>query len=187
MSNILQTALARLEREQRLVNPRLKGATHAPRRFGYRGDLVLEFRDSGVGEQREPELLCQQVLAVGNEGAPTIAFFAGYLSSFSHLKDVVSVLSGILKGGGKYFLFCGSVGPGSRYQIPLGGAIWYVLPIAGTSVENELLSLLYIDRLDYEELEPQGQLDAIADAAIQYDVTFDMMTYAEGVERFALP
>lgn len=187
MSSILQTALARLEQEQRLLNPRLKGATQAPRRFGFRGDLVLKFRDAAPGETCEPELLCRQVLAVGNEGAPTIPFFAGYLSSFSHLKDVAHVLSGILKGGGKYFLFCDDIDPSARYQIPLNGAMWYVLPSAGNGVEETLLDLLYVDKMSYEELGPRDQLDAIADAAIQYDITFDMMTYAEGVERFAPP
>ncbi len=186
MPSILQTPLARLEREQRLLNPQIKGHTLTPQRFGYRGDLVLKFRD-GAGEPGKPELVCRQVFTVGNEGAPTIAFFAGYLASFSDLKELVNALSGTLKGGGKYFLFCGSLSPSARYQVPLGGALWYVLPSAGSSVEDELLDLLYIDKSSYEELEPREQLDAIANTAIQYDITFDMMTFSEGVERLAMP
>ncbi|HEY0464904.1 MAG TPA: hypothetical protein VGC79_11870, partial [Polyangiaceae bacterium] len=72
MSNILQTPLARLEREQRLLNPQLKGPSRTPQRFGYRGDLLLEFRDAAAGAPSEPELLCRQVFKVGNEGAPGI-------------------------------------------------------------------------------------------------------------------
>jgi len=182
MTAILQTALAGLEREQRLLNPLLKGETRSPRRVGFQGDLVLKFRSE---DQSQPELLCREVSTCGNAGAPTIAFFAGKLSSFAHLKDVASVLKGILKGGGKYFLFCDDLDSSSRYQVPQGGVMWYMLPTTTESVERELLNLLYIDQAEFGELGAVEQLDAVADAAAQFDITFDMMTYAEGVERLA--
>jgi len=180
MTGILQTALAGLEREQRLQNPLLKGETRASRRVGFRGDLVLKFRGD---DPSQPELLCRQVSTCGNTGAPTIAFFAGKLASFAHLKEVASVLNGILKGGGKYFLFCDDLAASSRYQVPHAGVMWYMLPTTTDSVERELLNLLYIDQADFVELGAVEQLDAVADAAAQFDITFDMMTYAEGLER----
>jgi len=61
--------------------------------------------------------------------------------------------------------------------------MWYMLPTTADSVERELLNLLYIDQADFAELGAVEQLDAVADAAAHFDITFDMMTYAEGLER----
>jgi hypothetical protein len=107
------------------------------------------------------------------------------LPNFSDLKSLAETLQGLLKGGGKYFVFCGDVPLTARYQIPLDGALWYVLPLTESSVESELIKLLYLDQAAFAELSPVQKLDAIADEALAYDVTFDMLTYAEGVTRFS--
>jgi hypothetical protein len=60
--------------------------------------------------------------------------------------------------------------------------MFYVLPIDEATVYNELLDLLYLEKNELKKLDTAAKLDAIADAAMKFDVTFDMITYSEGLE-----
>ena len=184
MTDILRTALAALERQGRLQSPALKSQTNTPRRFAFQGDLLIHPRDQPASGGATPPRTCSQLITFGLEGAPTLPFLAGYLRSFADLKSLAQTLQGLLKGGGKYFVFCADLPPTARYQVPLDGALWYVLPLCESSVESELVKLLYLDKASFAELEPAAKLDTIADEALAYDITFDMLTYAEGVTRF---
>lgn len=176
------TAFATLQQQGRLLNPVLKAPTHQPGRFGFRGELALRFAPKLADEARPPELTCDQVMAVANAGDPKLPFFAGYLLSFEHLKDVAEVLGDTLSAGGKYFLFCNNIDLSKKYQVPYKGAMFYVLPIDEATVYNELLELLYLEKNTLKKLDTAGKLDAVADAALKYDVTFDVITYGEGLE-----
>lgn len=176
------TAFARLEAEGRLLNPVLKGPTNKFGRVGFRGELALRFAPKLADEARPPELACTQVLALANVGEKHLPFFAGYLLSFEHLKDVAEVLGEALSAGGKYFLYCNNIDLSKKYQVPYKGAMFYVLPIDEATVYNELLELFYIDKGDLKKKDTAGKLDAIADAALKFDVTFDTITYSEGLE-----
>jgi hypothetical protein len=179
------SAFARLQAEGRLLNPVLKGATKVPGRFGFRGELALRFATKLADEARPPELTCDQVIAVAQAGNPKLPFFAGYLLSFEHLKDVAEALGDTLSAGGKYFLFCNNIDLSKKYQVPYNanghGALFYVLPIDESTVYNELLELLYLERTELKKLDTAGKTDRVADAALKFDVTFDTITYAEGV------
>ncbi|MBI3381748.1 MAG: hypothetical protein HY019_07045 [Aquabacterium sp.] len=178
---IEQTVFGRLDKGRYLQNPVFKGMTHKPSRFGFRGELALRFSTQLADEARPPELTCDQVMAVANTGESTLPFFTGYLLSFEHLKDVAEVLGEALSAGGKYFLFCNNIDLSKKYQVPYKGAMFYVLPIDEGTVYNELLELLYLERNDLKKLDTAAKLDRIADAAAKYDVTFDTITYAEGL------
>ena len=178
---LADTAFARLESEGRLLNPVLKGATHKPGRFGFRGELALRFAQKKADEARPPELTCDQVIAIASVGDPKLAFFAGYLLSFEHLQDVAEVLGDTLSAGGKYFLFCNNIDLSKKYQVPLKGALFYVLPIDEATVYNELLELLYLEKGELKKLDTAGKTDRVADAALKFDITFDTITYAEGL------
>ena len=188
MSSILdattidQTALGRLEAQRRLQNPVLKAPTHKPGRFGFRGELALRFATQMADEARPPELTCDQVMAIATAGEKTLPFFCGYLLSFEHLKDVAEVLGEALSAGGKYFLFCNNMDLSRKYQVPYKGAMFYVLPIDEGTVYNELLELLYLEKNDLKRLDTAAKLDIIADTALKYDITYDTLTYAEGLE-----
>jgi hypothetical protein len=188
MSSILdattidQTALGRLEAQRRLQNPVLKAPTHKPGRFGFRGELALRFATQMADEARPPELTCDQVMAIATAGEKTLPFFCGYLLSFEHLKDVAEVLGEALSAGGKYFLFCNNMDLSRKYQVPYKGAMFYVLPIDEGTVYNELLELLYLEKNDLKRLDTAAKLDIIADTAMKYDITYDTLTYAEGLE-----
>lgn len=177
-----QTAFGPLEAGKRLQNPVLKAPTHKPGRFGFRGELALRFSAQLADEARPPELTCDQVMAIAQAGESTIPFFTGYLLSFEHLKNVAEVLGSALTAGGKYFLFCNNIDLSKKYQVPYKGAMFYVLPIDEATVYNELLELLYLEKNELKRLDTAAKLDIIADAAMKFDVTFDMITYAEGLE-----
>jgi len=178
---ITDTAFARLESEGRLLNPVLKAPTGKPGRFGFRGELALRFAPKLADEARPPELLCGQAMAVAAAGEKHLPFFAGYLLSFEYLKDVAEVLGDTLSAGGKYFLFCNNMDLSRKYQVPYKGAMFYVLPIDESTVYNELLELFYIEKNDLKKKDTAGKLDAVADAALRFDITFDTITYAEGL------
>lgn len=181
-SPLATTAFARLQSEGWLLNAVLKGPTHKPGRVGFRGELALRFAAKLADEARPPELTCDQVIAVAQAGDPKLPFFAGYLLSFEHLKDVAEVLGDTLGAGGKYFLFCNNIDLSKKYQVPLRGAMFYVLPIDEATVYNELLELLYLEKNELKKLDTAGKTDRVADAALKFDITFDTITYEEGLK-----
>lgn len=180
------TAFARLEKEGRLLNPLLKAPTNKFGRVGFRGELALRFAPKLADEARPPELLCAQAMAIANVGEKHLPFFAGYLLSFAYLKDVAEVLGDTLSAGGKYFLFCNNIDLSKKYQVPYKGAMFYVLPIDESTVYNELLDLFYLEKNELKKKDTAGKLDAVADAALKFDITFDTITYSEGLELMGL-
>ena len=181
MTTIDQTALGRLDAESRLLNSVLKGPTKKAGRIGFRGDIALKFQAKMADEARPPEISFEQVIAAAQEGEPHIAFLSGFLLSFEYIKLLAEVLGDALSPQGKYFLFCDNLDISKRYQVDYGGASFYVLPIDEATVYNETLLLLYLEKNDLKKLDTAGKTDRVADAALKFDVTFDTMTYAEGL------
>lgn len=178
---ITDTALGRLEAEGRLLNSVLKGPTRTPGRIGFRGDLALKFAEKRADEARPPEISSDQVIAVARAGEPYIAFFTGFLLSFEYLKLLAEVLGDALGPQGKYFLFVDNIDISKRYQVDFGGATFYVLPIDESTVYNELLSLLYIEKNDLKKLDTAGKTDAVADKALAFTGSFEKITYEQGL------
>lgn len=182
LNEIDETAFARLEAEGRLLNPVLKAPTHVAGRFGFRGELALRFAAKLADEARPPELTCDQVMAVATRGDDKLPFFCGWLLSFESLKDVAEALGDTLSAGGKYFLYCDNIDLSKKYQVPYKGAMFYVLPILENTVYNEMLELLYLEKTELKKKDTAGKLDAVANAAQKFDVTFDTITYEEGLQ-----
>ena len=179
---LMATAFARLEAEGRLLNPVLKGPTKKAGRFGFRGELALRFATRMADEARPPELSCDQVIAVAHAGEPGLAFFAGYLLSFEHVKTVADVLGDALRADGRYFLFCNNLDLSRRYRVALNGAAFHVLPIDEATVYNELLELLYLEKNELKKLDTAGKTDRVADAALKFDQRFDALSYEDGLK-----
>ncbi|GLS15082.1 hypothetical protein [Hydrogenophaga electricum] len=182
LNEIDETAFARLEAEGRLLNPVLKAPTHVAGRFGFRGELALRFAAKLADEARPPELTCDQVMAIATRGDDKLPFFCGWLLSFESLKDVAEALGDTLSAGGKYFLYCDNIDLSKKYQVPYKGAMFYVLPILENTVYNEMLELLYLEKAELKKKDTAGKLDAVANAALKFDVTFDTITYEEGLQ-----
>ncbi len=180
-TEIGDTAFARLESEGRMLNPILKAPTAKPDRFGFRGELALRFAPKLADEARPPELVCGQTMAIATTVDKYLPFFAGYLLNFANLKDVAEVLGDTLSASGKYFLFCNNIDLSKKYQVPYNGAMFYVLPIDESTVYNELLDLFYLEKNDLKKKDTAGKLDAVADAALKFNITFDTITYEEGL------
>jgi len=178
---IQDTALGRLEAEGRLLNSVLKSPTHQTGRFGFRGDIALKFPAKLADEARPPEISAEQVIAVARQGEPHIAVLAGFLLSFDYIPLLAEVLGDALSPAGKYFLFVDNIDISKRYQVEYGGASFHVLPIDESTVYNELLALLYIDKTDLKKLDTAGKTDAIADRALAFAQAFPTLPYADGV------
>ena len=182
LNAIDDTALARLEAEGRLLNPLHKALTGKPGRVGFRGELALRFAPKLADEARPPELFSAQAMAIANVGEQHIPFFAGYLLSFTYLKDIAEVLGDALSASGKYFLFCNNIDLSKKYQVAYQGVTFYVLPIDESTVYNELLELLYLEKNDLKKKDTAGKLDAVADAALKFKGSFDAISYEEGLK-----
>jgi hypothetical protein len=183
MTKIDETPFARLEQEGRLLNPILKAPTERAGRYGFRGELALKFAQQFADEKRPPELSADQVIAVSEPGASTIDFFACYLHSFESLKLLSEVLGGLLSPTGKYIIFCNNIDLLSKYFVEIDGIPFHILPIDEATVYNELLELLYLDKGSLKKASTAGKTDAIADAAKSFAEKYDMISYAQGVER----
>lgn len=181
-ASIMNTALARLESEGRLVNSVLKGPTHKPGRVGFRGDIALKFQAKLADEARPPEISTDQIIAVAEEGQDHIAFMAGFLLSFEYLKMLAEVVGESLSPKGKYLMFCDNIDLSKRYQVDFGGATFYILPIDEATVYNEVLELLYLEKTELKRLDTAGKVDAIADKAVFFTETFPKITYEEGLK-----
>ncbi len=182
MTAIENTAFARLEAEGRLLNAVLKSPTHAPGRFGFRGDLAVKFAPKMADEARPPELAVDGVLAAAQEGEPTLALFTAYLWSFEHLKPLAEMLGDLLAPNGKYFLFCNNIDLLKKYKVPFGNTTFYVLPIDENTVYNEMLELLKIEKTDLKKLDTAGKHDAVVNGALDFDEDFEPLTYEDGLK-----
>jgi len=182
MTTLAQTAFAKLDADKRLQNPVLKEATKKPGRFGFRGELAVKFAPQVADEARPPEITIDQVMAIANEGESTIPFFTGYLLSFGYLELLVEALGDTLSPEGKYFLFCNNIDLLKKYQVSLGGATFYILPIDESTVNNELLELLRIEKNDLKKLDTASKLDVVADKALKFSASYQVITYEEGLK-----
>lgn len=183
MTNIADTAFASLEQQGRLINAVLKAPTEKAGRIGFRGEIALKFAQQFSDEKRPPELSADQVIATAVVGEPTIEFLSCYLHTFESLATLASVLKGLLGPNGKYFIFCNNIDLLSKYQVEIDDVTFHILPIDEATVYNELLELLYLDKGSLKKRSTAGKTDAVADAALGFNQSFDVISYAQGVER----
>lgn len=182
MTTIAETPYSRLEAEGRLLNSVLKEATTKPGRFGFRGTLALKFQTSLADEKRPPDLVADQIITVAQAGESKIPYISAYLHSFEYLKDFVDVVGDLLTPEGKYFMFCNNIDLLAKYQVELGGANFYILPIDESTVYNETLSLLDIDKNDVKKFNTAGKTDYVADKALEFNDSFEKITFEKGLE-----
>jgi hypothetical protein len=179
MTTLQETAFARLDAEKRLYNSVLKAATHKPGRFGFRGDLALKFQTQKADEARPPEFAAEQVIAVALAGEPTIGFLAAFVLSFEYIQTLAEVMGDLLSPTGKYFIFVDNLDISKKYTMAYGGTTFHLLPIDESTVYNEMLQLLYIDKLDVKKLDTAGKTDYMADRALAFKDSFPAISYED--------
>lgn len=182
MTLITDTPFAELDAEGRLLSPVFKGATTKPGRFGFRGEIALEFQESMADEKRPPSIKLDQVMMIASAGEATIPFLAGFAPSLAHLKLLCEQVGDKLSPMGKYFFFAGNLDISEKYQIPYGGATFWVLPLDEATVYNELLDLFRIEKGDLKKLDTAGKLDAIADKAAFFSAKWKEISFEEGLK-----
>lgn len=182
MTLITETPFAELDAAGLLLSPVFKGATSKPGRFGFRGEIALKFQQSMADEKRPPEIKLDQVMMVSSAGESTIPFLAGFAPSLAHLKLVCEQLGDKLSATGKYFFFAGNLDISEKYQIPYGGATFWVMPLDEATVYNELLDMFRIEKNDLKKLETGAKLDAIADKAANFSAKWKEVSFEEGLK-----
>ncbi|MFG1424612.1 hypothetical protein [Roseixanthobacter glucoisosaccharinicivorans] len=180
---IEETALARLDREGRLLNAVLKAPTKKPGRFGFRGDIALKFQAQVADEKRPPDFSIEQVLTVVQAGEPTIPILVGYIHSFAYLSVAAEVLKGLLSPSGTYFIFANNIDLLAKYKVVIDGITFFVLPCDESTVWKEMMDLMSIDKNDVKKLDTAGKLDHLLDAAIGFNEAYTPITFEEGVAR----
>lgn len=182
MTTFSATPLAEIDAQARLLSPVFKGPTTRAGRFAFRGEIALKFHACMADEKRPPEIKLDQVMTVADAGAATIPFLAGMATSLEHLQLLCEVLGDKLAADGKYFFFATNLDITNRYQIPYGGATFYVLPLDESTVYNELLDLFRIERIDLKKLDTGGKVLAIADAAARFNQKFEEISFEQGLK-----
>lgn len=182
MTRMNGTPLQDLDAEGRLLSPVFKGPIGTAGRVGFRGEIALKFPHLIADEKRPPEIKFDQVMTVADTGASTIPFLAGVALSLEHLKLLCEVLGDKLSPSGKYFFFAGNLDISRRYQIPYGGATFWVLPLDEATVYNELLELFHIERGDLKKLDTGDKLNAVANAAARFNDKFETIGFEEGLK-----
>lgn len=173
-ATIESSAFQRLEAEGRLLKPAHKGPTHLAGRFGFRGEIALTI---------DPPVTLEAAFAVADNDELTLSFLAGSLTSFKQLPALVAALGDNIKPEGKYFIYVSDLGRASRYQIEFNGVPFYILPIDDTSVYNELIDYLYLDKTRMKKMDTAEKVDAIADGALKYGEKYEVISYEEGLKR----
>jgi len=175
MTTLAQSpAFERLEAEGRLLKPALNGPTRLPGRVGFRGDIALALA---------PTVTLEAAIAAADDGQLALSFLAGSLSTYRHLPALVEALGANLGQGGKYFVYVGDLDRASRYQVEFDGVAIYVLPIDDTSVYNELIDLLYLDKTKMKKMDTADKVDTIVDAALKYAQAYEVIDYEQGLKR----
>jgi len=183
MTQIEKTALARLDREGRLLNAVLKGPTSRPGRFGFRGDIALKFQAQLADEKRPPEFCVEQVLTIAKEGEATIQILAGYLHNFAYLETAHEVIGDLLSPTGSYYMFCNNIDLLSKFRVKLGEITYNVLPCDESTVWKEMMDLAMVDKNDIKKLDTGGKLDVLLDAALNLNDDYEVIAYHQGVDR----
>jgi hypothetical protein len=181
MTIITETPFADLDAEGRLLSPVHKGATSKPGRFGFRGEIALAFQEAMADEKRPPAIKLDQVMMVASAGEPTIPFLAGFAPSLAHLQLLCELIGDKLSPMGKYFFFAGNLDISEKYQIPYGGATFWVMPLDEATVYNELLDMFRMAKSDLKKLDTAGKLDAIADKAAFFSEKWKEISFEEGL------
>ncbi len=182
MTLITETPFAKLDAEGRLLSPVFKGATNKPGRFGFRGEIALEFQKAMADEKRPPEIKLDQAMMVASAGDATIRFLAGFAHSLAHLRLLCEHIGDKLSPTGKYFFFAGNLDISKKYQITYGGTTFWVQPLDEATVYNELLDLFRMEKSDLKKLDTSGKLDAIADKAAFFSEKWPEISFEEGLK-----
>lgn len=182
-TTIEDTALARLDREGRLLNAVLKAPTKTPGRFGFRGDIALKFQTQMADEKRPPDFSIEQVLTIAQAGEPTLPILVGYIHSFAYLAVAAEVLKGLLSPSGTYFIFANNIDLLAKYRVVIDGITFIVLPCDESTVWKEMMDLMSIDKNDTKKMDTAGKLDHLLDAALGFKEAYPIITFEEGVAR----
>jgi hypothetical protein len=183
MTTIADTALGKLDSEHRLLNAVVsQPSTKAPGRYVFRGEIAIKLAEVREHEKRPPEIKAEQAILSAVAGQPYLQFASFFFWDFSLLKPTVELLAPMLSPEGRYIAFVNNIDLGAAYTVPFGDVVFYVLPLDESTVYNELLELLRIEKNDLKKLDAAGKLDAIVDGAKKIRGVYERISFERGLE-----
>jgi hypothetical protein len=181
-TTISDTILARLDQEKRLINTTVSGPSTLAGRYQYRGELAVKLGTSTEREARPPEIKAEQVLLSAQAGQTALPFFACFLWSFEHLAPLTELLGDMLGPEGKYFAYCSNIDLAAKYRVQMGQATFYILPLEESTVYNEMLDLLKIDKDAVKKKDSMGKLDVMINTVAKFKANYETITFERGLE-----
>jgi hypothetical protein len=183
MTSIADTALSKLDQEHRLLNAVVSQAsTKVAGRYVFRGEIAIKLAEVREHEKRPPELKAEQAILSAKAGEPALEFAAFFFWDYSALKPTVELLSPMLSAAGKYIAFCNNIDLGTAYTLAFGDVVFYVLPLDESTVYNELLELVRLEKNDLKKLDAAGKLDAIIDGTRKLRGVYERIPFERGLE-----
>ena len=88
----------------------------------------------------------------------------------------------LLSPTGKYFFFVDNQDIARKYTMAYAGTTFHLLPIDESTVYNEMLQLLYIDKNDVKKLDTAGKSDYMADRALAFKDSFPPISYEDALK-----
>jgi hypothetical protein len=175
MTAITDTPFAKLEAEGRLLKPALKADTHVTGRFGFRGDISYDGK----------ETILKDVFTVSESGKPAIRFLAGSVKEYETLPKLVETFGDAFDGDGKYLVYVSNIPLGCHWYMPVGAANLFIVSIDDESVYNCLIDIFYVDKVKLKKFDTSAKLDALADAGLKYNAIsdYESISYEEGLKR----
>jgi hypothetical protein len=83
---------------------------------------------------------------------------------------------------GKYFAFCSNIDLAAKYRVQMGQATFFILPLEESTVYNEMLDLLNLDRDSVKKKDAVGKLDVMINAVPKFKANYETITYQHGLE-----
>lgn len=175
----MSSPIQMLDQQKRLLSPVYKGPLKKPGSEGFRGEIALKFAKLLADEARPPEVAGFQLMFAST--GDKLDFLSVELKSLAYMRELRDVLGDFLKADGKYFVFAGNVDISKKYMIELDGIPFYILPLDESTVYNELLDLVGLDRNELKKLETDAKLAKIAEATAKYKSNkFQTITFEQG-------
>ncbi|MDY0320810.1 MAG: hypothetical protein RBR23_03650 [Arcobacteraceae bacterium] len=144
--------------------------------FGYRGSLIVE-----AGKQLSPDRIlppkiqAKQVIMVTND--KEIEFFACELESFEHFAPMFEKYKDFFSKNGKNILFVIDLNDSGTFEYE--GVVFNAYVLDESSVWNETLDMLNLEKNDLKKASPAEKIEAVYDEAQTSDLSAKSRTYDE--------
>lgn len=171
--------LEQYQKQERLQNSGVKGATTQPNTFAFRGDLVLEQGDIAdvQGRRLPPKSVVKQaaVLIVNDK----IQFLCGNIVDLAGLELLAGLYAEDFAADICLFMYAENIK--SAMKVSLNGLTYTCLPIEETAVWSALMDDLRLDKEDFKGCTNEDKVLVMYAGAKQYPYKGDIFTFSDAL------